>query len=37
LLFQCAVAAGMLTLKPYGRIKAMEGVADQRSVHSACT
>ncbi|MDP2255506.1 MAG: hypothetical protein Q8K05_05520 [Polaromonas sp.] len=37
LLFQCAVADGMLTLKPYGRIKAMEGVTDQRSVHSACT
>jgi len=37
LLFQCAVADGMLTLKQYGLIKVLEGVTDQHSVHSACT
>jgi type II secretory ATPase GspE/PulE/Tfp pilus assembly ATPase PilB-like protein len=37
LLFQCAVADGMLTLKQYGLIKVLEGVTDQHSVHSACS
>jgi type II secretory ATPase GspE/PulE/Tfp pilus assembly ATPase PilB-like protein len=37
LLFQCAVADGMLTLKQYGLIKVLEGVTDMHSVHSACT
>ncbi|MDO8251622.1 MAG: ATPase, T2SS/T4P/T4SS family [Rhodoferax sp.] len=37
LLFQCALADGMLTLKQYGLIKVLEGVTDTHSVYSACT
>ncbi|MCJ7799177.1 MAG: hypothetical protein MUP33_05370 [Polaromonas sp.] len=37
LLFQCAVAHAMLTLKQYGMIKVLEGVTDQHSIRSACS
>jgi type II secretory ATPase GspE/PulE/Tfp pilus assembly ATPase PilB-like protein len=37
LLFQRAVADGMLTLQQYGLLKVLEGVTDLHSVRNACT